>query len=107
MRHHLLNYLEFGIRMESVSFKRTSSVAKMLGTVVSIGGAFIVTLYNGPVVISMSPPSVSLRSLSTNHNWIIGAAFLSVEYFMVPLWYIVQVVTLINFICTYKRLILK
>ncbi|KAF3500376.1 hypothetical protein F2Q69_00039608, partial [Brassica cretica] len=77
-------------RMESVSFKRTSSVAKMLGTVVSIGGAFIVTLYNGPVVISMSPPSVSLRSQSTNHNWIIGAAFLSVEYFMVPLWYIVQ-----------------
>ncbi|CAF1715620.1 unnamed protein product [Brassica napus] len=76
--------------MESVSFKRTSSVAKMLGTVVSIGGAFIVTLYNGPVVISMSPPSVSLRSQSTNHNWIIGAAFLSVEYFMVPLWYIVQ-----------------
>ncbi|KAG2316331.1 hypothetical protein Bca4012_067226 [Brassica carinata] len=77
-------------RMESVSFKRTSSLAKMLGTVVSIGGAFIVTLYNGPVVIAMSPPSVSLRSQSTNHNWIIGAAFLSVEYFMVPLWYIVQ-----------------
>ncbi|CDY20031.1 BnaA09g02200D [Brassica napus] len=76
--------------MESVSFKRISSVAKMLGTVVSIGGAFIVTLYNGPLVISMSPPSVSLRSQSTNHNWIIGAAFLSVEYFMVPLWYIVQ-----------------
>lgn len=77
--------------MESVSFKRTSSVAKMLGTVVSIGGAFIVTLYNGPVVIAVSPPSISLRSQSPDHNWIIGAAFLGVEYFMVPLWYIVQV----------------
>ncbi|KAL0827855.1 hypothetical protein Bca101_051533 [Brassica carinata] len=77
-------------RMESVSFKRTSSVAKMLGTIVSIGGAFIVTLYNGPVVINMSPPSISLRSQSPNHDWIIGAAFLAVEYFMVPLWYIVQ-----------------
>ncbi|KFK33719.1 hypothetical protein AALP_AA5G051100 [Arabis alpina] len=77
-------------RMESASFKRTSSVAKMLGTVVSIGGAFIVTLYNGPVVIAMSPPSISLRSQSPDHNWIVGAAFLSVEYFCVPLWYIVQ-----------------
>lgn len=66
-------------------------MAKMLGTVVSIGGAFIVTLYNGPVVIAVSPPSISLRSQSPDHNWIIGAAFLGVEYFMVPLWYIVQV----------------
>lgn len=86
-----MSVLSLICRMESVSFKRTSSVAKMLGTVVSIGGAFIVTLYNGPVVIDTSTESVSLRSQSTNPNWILGAAFLAVEYFCVPLWYIVQV----------------
>ncbi|XP_010528268.1 PREDICTED: WAT1-related protein At3g28050 [Tarenaya hassleriana] len=80
-------------RMEEVSFKRSSSVAKMLGTAVSITGAFVVTLYKGPVVIALSPPSISLRLSrlqSPNANWTLGAAFLTVEYFLVPLWYIVQ-----------------
>ncbi|XP_050223078.1 WAT1-related protein At3g28050-like [Mercurialis annua] len=79
-------------RMERVTLKKRSSQAKVLGTIVSIAGAFIVTLYKGPAIIIASPPSVSLNQTlhSSNPNWILGGILLTVEYLLVPLWYIVQ-----------------
>jgi hypothetical protein len=35
-------------RMENVDWKSYSTLAKSMGTIVSIGGAFIVTCYKGP-----------------------------------------------------------
>ncbi|WCJ20928.1 nodulin MtN21 /EamA-like transporter family protein [Euphorbia peplus] len=81
-------------RMETVSLKKSSSQAKVLGTIVSITGAFVVTLYKGPpITIASSSPSVQLhhQSLhSPNSNWVLGGIFLTSEYILVPLWYIVQ-----------------
>uniref|UniRef100_A0A2P2JZ33 WAT1-related protein n=2 Tax=Rhizophora mucronata TaxID=61149 RepID=A0A2P2JZ33_RHIMU len=79
-------------RMESVSWRRTSSQAKALGTIVSITGAFVVTLYKGPPIVSASsPPSLLHQPLhSSNPNWILGGILLTAEYILVPLWYIVQ-----------------
>lgn len=80
-------------RMETLSFSKESTRAKFLGTVVSVTGAFVVTLYKGPKLIwSLSPPSVS-GSVSVNSsqpNWTLGGVFLTSEYILVPLWYIVQ-----------------
>jgi hypothetical protein len=79
--------------MEKVVLRSTSSKAKILGTIISISGAFVVTLYKGtPIVIahrssvSLYPPLNSLKS-----NWVIGGLLLTAEYILVPLWYIVQV----------------
>ncbi|GMY13446.1 WAT1-related protein At3g28050-like [Fagus crenata] len=79
-------------RMEKVVLRSTSSKAKILGTIISISGAFVVTLYKGtPIVIahrssvSLYPPLNSLKS-----NWVIGGLLLTAEYILVPLWYIVQ-----------------
>ncbi|XP_021682041.2 WAT1-related protein At3g28050 [Hevea brasiliensis] len=79
-------------RMERVAMKRRSSQAKVLGTIISIAGAFVVTLYKGPPIIIASSPSISLdQSLQSPHpNWILGGIFLTAEYILVPLWYIVQ-----------------
>ncbi|KAJ6302140.1 hypothetical protein OIU77_016269 [Salix suchowensis] len=80
-------------RMESVALGRTSSQAKLLGTILSISGAFIVTLYKGPPLIISSNSSITLHQhlhSTKNSNWILGGIFLTAEYTLVPLWYILQ-----------------
>lgn len=83
--------------MEKVAFRRSSSRAKVIGTIVSITGAFVVTLYKGPRILpNPSSPSTSLLHqqntlLSSQPRWIIGGLFLTTEYILVPMWYIVQV----------------
>ncbi|KAM7511446.1 hypothetical protein LguiB_010321 [Lonicera macranthoides] len=81
-------------RMEKVAFRRSGSRAKVIGTIVSITGAFVVTLYKGPRILPSSP-SISLLHqqktlLSSQPRWIIGGLFLTTEYILVPMWYIVQ-----------------
>ncbi|WRX20198.1 EamA domain - like 10 [Theobroma cacao] len=91
-------------RMEKLVWKRTSSAAKVMGTIISVTGAFVVTLYKGPAIVIASTPSMSLQQPlnpsksnlvfgglhSANPNWVIGGVFLTAEYILVPLWYIVQ-----------------
>ncbi|KAH9742052.1 WAT1-related protein [Citrus sinensis] len=79
-------------RMEKVACRKASSQAKVLGTIVSIAGAFIVTLYRGPRITTIASPKVSLNHAlrSSNSNWAVGGLFLTAEYILVPLWYIVQ-----------------
>ncbi|KAK4847135.1 hypothetical protein QYF36_026005 [Acer negundo] len=48
-------------RMEKFCFTKASSQAKFLGTIVTLGGAIVVTLYKGPpIIIVSSSPSISL-----------------------------------------------
>ncbi|PON75979.1 Plant-drug/metabolite exporter [Trema orientale] len=82
-------------RMEKVTMRSTSSQAKMLGTVVSIGGAFVATLYRGPPIILAPSSNLSLHGQpllqnDTKSNWVVGGLLLTAEYILVPLWYIVQ-----------------
>ncbi|PQM32900.1 WAT1-related protein [Prunus yedoensis var. nudiflora] len=84
-------------RMESAALRSSSSQAKILGTIVSLAGAFVVTLYKGPpIVFANQSPSISLHqpllnsTTPTNSNWVLGGLLLTAEYILVPLWYIVQ-----------------
>lgn len=79
--------------MEKVALRSTSSQAKILGTIISISGAFVVTLYKGPPIVIAQKSSVSLNQPlnSLKSNWVIGGLLLTAEYILVPLWYIVQV----------------
>lgn len=84
------------LRMEKVAIRSSTSQAKVLGTVVSISGAFVVTLYKGPPILIAHRPSVSLHQpintlKSVDRSWAIGGLLLTAEYILVPLWYIVQV----------------
>ncbi|XP_056165863.1 WAT1-related protein At5g40240-like isoform X2 [Syzygium oleosum] len=83
------------LRMEKVNWKSSSSQAKLVGTIASIAGASVVTLYNGPPILhSPSPPSYVqphhlLLLLSRQSNWILGGFLLAAEAFLVSLWYII------------------
>ncbi|XP_018724825.2 WAT1-related protein At3g28100 [Eucalyptus grandis] len=82
-------------RMEKVNWKSSSSQAKLVGTITSILGAFVVTLYKGPpIFLSPSPPPVQpphlLFLLSRQSNWILGGFLLVAEAFLISLWFIGQ-----------------
>ncbi|KAL5552939.1 hypothetical protein UlMin_040340 [Ulmus minor] len=72
-------------RMEKLNLRKSSSQAKSVGTVVSIAGAFVVTLYQGPPVIKTKP----FLFISQSH-WILGGFLLAAESFAASLWFIIQ-----------------
>ncbi|KAF3431311.1 hypothetical protein FNV43_RR26042 [Rhamnella rubrinervis] len=89
-------------RMEIIELGRSSSQAKCMGTLVSIMGALVVTLYKGPPLILMKNIIINptyydqlhiLLSSSSQSNRILGGLFLAAESFLSSLWYILQVST--------------
>ncbi|KAK3223274.1 hypothetical protein Dsin_010299 [Dipteronia sinensis] len=74
--------------MEKLDLRVKSSLAKSIGTIVSIAGALTVTLYKGPAILITSYSHNKLQLLQT--NWVIGALLLTVAYFFLSLLYIVQ-----------------
>ncbi|KAL3526443.1 hypothetical protein ACH5RR_011099 [Cinchona calisaya] len=83
-------------RMEKVEIRSLSSQVKILGTIVSIAGALVVVLYEGPTVIRSFKQSVlSYQPLNSSHtNWIIGGVLLFADYLVLSLWYVVQAQTI-------------
>ncbi|KAK7861395.1 wat1-related protein [Quercus suber] len=81
-------------RMEKLGLRSSSTQAKIMGTIVSISGAMVVVLYEGPAIIETSSQSPSLSvhfPLSSSlSNWVIGGLLLAVEYLLFSMWYIVQ-----------------
>ncbi|XP_057528807.1 WAT1-related protein At3g28050-like isoform X2 [Amaranthus tricolor] len=84
-------------RMEILNLKSQSSVLKALGTIISIAGAFIVTLYQGMPIIIFSPshnPS-SLNSLlgddnETQPNWVLGGFLLFISSLFLSFMYVAK-----------------
>ncbi|KAK9277489.1 hypothetical protein L1049_007033 [Liquidambar formosana] len=80
-------------RMEKLDMRFKSSQAKSIGTIISIAGALIVTLYKGPpIIIFASSPSNLLNELlvATQSNWAIGGFLLATGSFLIALLYVVQ-----------------
>lgn len=79
--------------MEKLEWSSSSSRAKLLGTIVSISGAFVVTFYKGPPI--MRTPLLTVSSsqllLSPQLSWILGGILLTANAFTYSAWYIVQV----------------
>ncbi|XVF60362.1 hypothetical protein PTKIN_Ptkin08bG0039100 [Pterospermum kingtungense] len=83
-------------RMEKVAFKSSSTQAKVIGTITSISGAFMIVFYKGPKIIFSSPSSLSSYILlqrpleSSQSNWIIGGLLQAFAYLLFSFWYIIQ-----------------
>jgi hypothetical protein len=79
--------------MEKLAAKSRSSNAKVIGSIVSIAGAFVLTFYKGPSImnssLSLHQPIGFLKSVDS--SWAIAGILLTVDYFLVSLWYILQV----------------
>ncbi|KHN00333.1 Auxin-induced protein 5NG4 [Glycine soja] len=78
-------------RMEEVHWRHSSSQAKVLGTLISIGGAFVVILYKGPPIFKTHWSNSSNQlQFSQQINWILGGIFCVGDSIVCSLWYIYQ-----------------
>jgi hypothetical protein len=78
--------------MEKLVAKSRSSNAKVLGSIVSIAGAFVLTFYKGPSIMNSSSLHLPIEFLkSVDSSWIIAGIILTADYFLLSLWYILQV----------------
>ncbi|XVF44058.1 hypothetical protein PTKIN_Ptkin02bG0089900 [Pterospermum kingtungense] len=79
-------------RMEQLKWRSTSSQAKVLGTIISITGAFVVTFYKGPIILSVQSLVLLPHQLlfSPHLNWVLGGLLLAAEAFINSAWYIIQ-----------------
>jgi len=80
--------------MEKLDWKTNSTRAKSIGTLVSITGALIITLYKGQAIINNHPSNKlfpkNLNS-SEQFDWVVGAVLLAGHSFVLSLLFIVQV----------------
>ncbi|XP_059649731.1 WAT1-related protein At5g40230-like isoform X2 [Cornus florida] len=85
-------------RMEKLDYT-SSSIAKSIGTVVSITGAFIVTLYKGPSILMTPTHSKSAHQHLLMHlsTWVVGGLLLTVDAALTSMYNIVQVLILRKF----------
>ncbi|KAK9115065.1 hypothetical protein Syun_021862 [Stephania yunnanensis] len=71
------------LRLEHVNISKRFGLAKVLGTIVSIGGASIITLYKGPPLLNQndaphgnSSSGETIISAKDVKNWTLGCVFL-------------------------------
>ncbi|KAH9709096.1 WAT1-related protein [Citrus sinensis] len=77
--------------MEKLDWKSSSSLAKSVGTIVLITGAFIMAYCKGPhLLMTSSPPNLSLQFFVPQTNWVIGGLLLAIDCVFTSAWLIVQ-----------------
>lgn len=92
-------FLAVIFRMEKVDFSTPSTIAIAFGTLVSILGAFILTLYKGPQILITSPSLNSQYQLLDipESDWVIGGLLFTVGCFAASAFIIVQAFILKHF----------
>ncbi|KAI4328222.1 hypothetical protein L6164_020595 [Bauhinia variegata] len=80
-------------RMEEFHWRLSSSQAKVLGTIISISGAFVITFYKGPSIFKghFSLPSHNELVFPPHSNWIFGGFFCAIEALLASASYLYQV----------------
>ncbi|XP_076916563.1 WAT1-related protein At5g40230-like [Bidens hawaiensis] len=80
-------------RMEVINMKRGSTLAKFIGTLVSIAGAIIMTLYQGPSLIPnlLHQQHLLLGQLS---DWVLGGILLTIDAIFASMYIITQAIVL-------------
>ncbi|RHN49863.1 putative EamA domain-containing protein [Medicago truncatula] len=79
-------------RMEKLAAKSRSSNAKVIGSIISIAGAFVLTFYKGPSIMNSSLLHQPVDFLkSEDSSWAFAGILLTIVYLMFSLWYILMV----------------
>lgn len=78
-------------RMEKLNCRSLSTQAKSIGTVATIIGALVATLYLGPPILSRPLHSApTLQPLTQSKNWILGGSLLGIDCLVASLFIIAQ-----------------
>lgn len=82
-------------RLEKVNIGRVHSQVKVLGTIVTVGGAMVMTLVNGPVLsFPWTKAKYSHHAASNDGNSVKGALMITIGCLSSSCFYILQAITL-------------
>ena len=88
--------LRLGCRIEQIHLNRKDGIAKVVGTIASVAGASVITLYKGPTIyapnsshLHQSHFLVSLGD-AKGKNWTLGCIYLIVHCLCWSGWIVVQ-----------------
>ncbi|XP_027362912.1 WAT1-related protein At4g08300-like [Abrus precatorius] len=81
-----------GLRLEAVDVKKPRGLAKILGTVLSLVGALIMTLYKGHTIQSLQGAPLHIKGKLVHNNWIKGSILSIASCMSWSLWYILQAI---------------
>lgn len=89
-------------RMEKVDIKKVRCQAKVVGTLITVGGAMLMTLYKGHVINMWSShihpthaPSSSPSSVAAaNHDWVMGSILVILATLAWAAFFILQAITM-------------
>ncbi|MBA0670816.1 hypothetical protein Goklo_023851 [Gossypium klotzschianum] len=73
------------LRLEQINIARKDGLAKVLGTIVSVGGATVITLYKGPILLHQS---------NNMQNWTLGCIYLLGHCLSWAGWLVFQVIVI-------------
>lgn len=80
--------------MEVVDFRNPRGIAKVLGTLVSLGGVMTMTLYKGNTLRNPWHPLLLLKGKTViQENWLKGSLLTVSSCITWSIWYIMQVAT--------------
>lgn len=90
-------------RLEKLGLRSIAGQAKLIGTIVCVGGAMLLSFYRGPVVIGQlgfhwkfaESSTDDKDSNSTHTNFLLGPFILIISSVTYALWLIIQVMNLI------------
>ncbi|KAJ1382241.1 EamA domain [Sesbania bispinosa] len=87
--------MEYMKRMEKINIKKMRCQAKILGTLVTVVGAMLMTLYKGPIVELVwakhtHPHNKSTTGSSVDKDWLVGSIFLIIATFAWSCLFILQ-----------------
>jgi len=68
-------------RMEKINIKQVRSIAKIVGTLVTVAGAMLMTLYRGPIVemVWFKQAHYKTNGGSLDRDWLLGCIFLIIS----------------------------
>ncbi|KAG7557073.1 EamA domain [Arabidopsis suecica] len=88
------------LRMEKVNIAEIRSKAKIIGTLVGLGGALVMTLYKGPLIpLPWSNPSMDQQNGHANssqdhNNWVVGTLLILLGCVAWSGFYVLQSITI-------------
>ncbi|KAK6939858.1 EamA domain, partial [Dillenia turbinata] len=89
------------LRMERVKIKEVRSRAKIIGTIVTLGGALVMTMYKGPI-IEFFWSSKSSHQADSSHasgsHWVAGTLLIMVGCCAWSCFYVLQVSALLGYL---------
>ncbi|KAF7804651.1 WAT1-related protein [Senna tora] len=80
------------LRLEAVDVKNPRGVAKVFGTLLSLGGALTMTLYKGHAIQRLKGTPIHMRGHSVHNHWMKGSILTVVSCITWSFWYITQAI---------------